>query len=246
VPAFPEREDRTSFSSTKESDTGVAQSFTNSKTSSYLRWEVLTAGSEEAIDDTFSTPSGGNTPVEMLPEEVTMLNPQSTLHGLVCPCDSFRGWKNISIGGKVASKSFGDLRRLALRWDWDTHDEQTKMVTSPLLLTPDLKKRDGTFLPGQSPFERLPMELLGEFLSVLLRQCSGLESSDPFGLRLFSYSRGLTSKFGHVIRTPHHRTSGSVIILCRQFMKPFSNVSRLDNRPACNRHSSKWLHGQEY
>jgi hypothetical protein len=34
------RVDRTSFSSTKESDTGIAQSFTNSKTSSYLRWEV--------------------------------------------------------------------------------------------------------------------------------------------------------------------------------------------------------------
>jgi hypothetical protein len=91
-----------------------------------------------------------------------MLNPQSTLHGLVCPCDSFRGWKNISIGGKVASKSFGDLRRLALRWDWEQNEEQAKRVNMPLHITSDLKARDGTYLPGQSPFERLPMELLGE------------------------------------------------------------------------------------
>jgi hypothetical protein len=184
APALPDRADRTSFSSTKESDTGVAQSFTNSKTSSYLRWEVGVSGSDEAIDDTVSSTSGGsNSPVELLPEETNMLNPQSTLHGLVCPCDSFRGWKNISIGGKVASKSFGDLRRLALRWDWEANDEQTRKLNIPVYVTPDLKKRDGTFLPGQSPFEKLPMELLGEFYPCLFKHYSELESSDPLGIR---------------------------------------------------------------
>lgn len=159
---LPQREDRTSFSSTKESDTGIAQSFTNSKTSSYLRWEVGASPPEDAIDDA-STSGGSNSPEELLPEETkTMLNPQSTLHGLVCPCDSFRGWKNISIGGKVASKSFGDLRRLALRWDWEQNEEQARKANIPLHLTSDLRARDGTYLPGQSPFERLPMELLGE------------------------------------------------------------------------------------
>ena len=184
APALADRADRTSFSSTKESDTGVAQSFTNSKTSSYLRWEVGVSGSDEAIDDTVSSTSGGsNSPVELLPEETNMLNPQSTLHGLVCPCDSFRGWKNISIGGKVASKSFGDLRRLALRWDWEANDEQTKQFNIPLHVGPDLKKRDGTFLPGQSPFEKLPMELLGELFPLHFKHYSELESSDPLSLR---------------------------------------------------------------
>lgn len=163
VPATPDRADRTSFSSTKESDTGGPQSFTNSKTSSYLRWEVGASDTEEAIDDTASFVSTESpSPVELLPEEAKMLNPQSTLHGLVCPCDSFRGWKNISIGGKVASKSFGDLRRLALRWDWEQSEEQAKKLNIPLHVTPDLKKKDGTYLPGQSPFEKLPMELLGK------------------------------------------------------------------------------------
>src|SRR4051812_31699463 len=111
APALADRVDRTSFSSIKESNTGVAQSFTSSKTSSLER------GSEEAIDD------GTTTPLEKVVGEDRMLNPQSSLHGLICPCDSFRGWKNISIGGKVASKSFGDLRRLASRWDWQANDE---------------------------------------------------------------------------------------------------------------------------
>lgn len=164
-PALADRADRTSFSSTKESNTGVAQSFTDSKTSSYLRWEIGSSGSEDAIDDGSSIGSEVESPVERLPEEPIMLNPQSTLHGLVCPCDSFRGWKNISIGGKVASKSFGDLRRLAMRWDWETSDDRGKKVVVPLLSPTGVKKIDGTFLPGQSPFERLPMELLGEFSS---------------------------------------------------------------------------------
>lgn len=164
---FPDRADRTSFSSTKESDTGVAQSFTNSKTSSYLRWEFGVSGSEEAIDDTASIRSGESPEIELPPDEITMLNPQSTLHGLVCPCDSFRGWKNISLGGKVASKSFSDLRRLALRWEWEPNEQQTKNVSVSQLATTDFKRRDGSFLAGKSPFERLPMELLGEFLSFL-------------------------------------------------------------------------------
>lgn len=159
VPPLVDRADRTSFSSTKESDTGVAQSFTDSKTSSYLRWEVSLPGAEEAIDDDISVASGLEPPVE-----ADMLNPQSTLHGVVCPCDSFRGWKSISIGGKVASKSFGDLRRLALRWDWEARDERPRKTIAPLEVPAGAKKVDGTFLPGQSPFERLPMELLGEFL----------------------------------------------------------------------------------
>jgi len=180
--AFPDRADRTSFSSTKESDTGVAQSFTNSKTSSYLRWEVGVSGSEEAIDDTASIQSGETAVVEEQPEEITMLNPQSTLHGLVCPCDSFRGWKSISLGGKVASKSFGDLRRQALRWDWEPNEEQMKKTSAaPLRLSNDMKKTDGPFLPGKSPFERLPMELLGAIIDQLATDIppNGFTSETP-------------------------------------------------------------------
>lgn len=181
APALPDRVDRTSFSSTKESDTGVAQSFTNTKTSSYLRWEVGVSGSEEAIDDTISINSGVQTPVEQLPQESDMLSPDGSVQGLVCPCDSFRGWKNISIGGKIASKSFGDLRRLALRWDWEPHGEPTKKVNVPLLTaTPGLRRRDGAFSSGESPLEKLPMELLGELLLFASNDAPKPESSDRY------------------------------------------------------------------
>jgi hypothetical protein len=126
--------DRTSFSSVKENTTGVAQSFTDSKTSSYLRHEYDLNGSEDAILDDAS--SGSVTPVlekrPGLESQVAMLNPQSTLHGLVCPCDGFRGWKAISIGGKTASKSFGDLRALSMRWEWDSK-VQVRVFAPPSL-----------------------------------------------------------------------------------------------------------------
>jgi hypothetical protein len=78
-----DRVDRTSFSSIKESNSGVAQSFTDSKTSSYLRHELL---SEEAIlDDTSSgsrTPEEGATGAQRLGGGM-LTNPQSLLHGFV-------------------------------------------------------------------------------------------------------------------------------------------------------------------
>jgi hypothetical protein len=44
-------------------------------------------------------------------------NPHSMLYGFVCPCYSFKGWKGISIKGRIASKSFGDLKGLGMRYD---------------------------------------------------------------------------------------------------------------------------------
>jgi hypothetical protein len=123
TPPTSDRVDRTSFSSIKENNTGVAQSFTDSKTSSYLRHEYTLNGSEDAILDDASS-SGSVTPVlerkPGLESQIAMLNPQSALHGFVCPCDGFRGWKAISIGGRTASKSFSDLRALSMRWEWDS------------------------------------------------------------------------------------------------------------------------------
>jgi hypothetical protein len=143
------RVDRTSFSSIKESDDGVAQSFTTTKTSSYLRAE-----DEEAISDGLVTP-----PME---RPGLMTNPHSALHGFVCPCDGFRGWKAIGIRGKVASKSFGDLRALGNRFDWDVK----KDVGMPSVA----KEEDGRYAAGQSPLEMLPMELLGESISIFMIQ----------------------------------------------------------------------------
>jgi len=164
-----DRVDRTSFSSIKESNSGVAQSFTDSKTSSYLSCELLSPGSEEAIfDDTSSgsrTPEEGTTGLQRLGGGL-LTNPQSLLHGFVCACDGFRGWKGISIKGKVASKSFGDLRALG-RWDWGVRDEQSARGEGEEMGSVEMQAKKGKvdpkILPGQSPLESLPMELLGEF-----------------------------------------------------------------------------------
>jgi hypothetical protein len=53
----PDRADRTSFSSIKESNSGIAQSFTTSKTSSYLRNQYSTDNidDEDAIIDESSS-----------------------------------------------------------------------------------------------------------------------------------------------------------------------------------------------
>lgn len=148
-----DRVDRTSFSSVKETDTGIAQSFTDSKTSSYLRNEYSFGdGSDEAVFDDGS--SGGGTP-ENERERVlgkiipgTLTSPDSRLHGFICPADGFRGWKGISVRGRVASKSSGDLRALG-RWDWDVVQDEKKVAKE-------------TVVAGKSPIESLPVELLGK------------------------------------------------------------------------------------
>ena len=96
---------------------------------------------------------------------VGMLNPQSALHGFVCPCDGFKGWKSISVGGKIASKSFGDLTKLRMGWDWETKAKakEEKMVADSIVETTEPEVEEGKYRVGQSPFEKLPMELLGRF-----------------------------------------------------------------------------------
>lgn len=163
TPPTSDRIDRTSFSSVKENKTGIAQSFTDSKTSSYLRHEYLLNDSEDAILDDASS-SGSVTPIiEPKPgaeSDMKMLSSQSPLHGFVSPCDGFRGWKNIPIGGKPASKSFGDLRSLAMRWEWES---KVKGGGNTIRDGPaSAKKVDGKYASGQSPFERLPTELLSK------------------------------------------------------------------------------------
>ncbi|RFU33142.1 hypothetical protein B7463_g3175, partial [Scytalidium lignicola] len=150
-----DRVDRSSFSSVKE-NAGVVQSFTDSKTSSYLRNKFIVSPSEEAIED--SPPI--TPPSEELPFALT--NPHSMLHGFVCPCENFKGWKSIGISGKVASKSYSDLKALR-SWDWETttQEKPTTVNQAPCKLKP------GQNIPGRSPLESLPMEILGSIIDHL-------------------------------------------------------------------------------
>jgi len=139
-------QDRTSFSSFRENNhSTTAQAFFDSKTSSYGR------ASEEAIDDldefvTNAPQSGPKASGYMS----SLTNPNSVLHGHVCPCVGFTGWKQITIGGRTASRSSGDLRKLGKIWAWET-----------LSSTSDSSSRVDVRSPaGQAPIEKLPVELL--------------------------------------------------------------------------------------
>lgn len=164
IPPTTERIDRNSFSSVKESHTsGIAQNFTDSKTSSYLRNSITSfTGEEDAIlDDSSST--GVQTPEEKVRgvKKGLMTNPASRLHGAVCPCDGFMGWKGIGIKGRMASKSFGDLKGLGNRWEWETNGGDVVMGAT----ASKVKIQKGRCVPGRSQFESLPMELLGKLIS---------------------------------------------------------------------------------
>ncbi|KAI1484611.1 hypothetical protein F5X96DRAFT_683465 [Biscogniauxia mediterranea] len=151
TPSSSESSSRSSFSSVRE--TNLAQTFTSTKVSSYS--EVL----EEAVED---QPSSGLTMaaatskpnMQFMPP---MTRPNSRLHGGWCPAvavDSFRGWKQIDVRGRLASRSFGDLQTFKMVWSTPSPAPKTKGSERPR--------------PGQSPIERLPTEILNQIIDHLV------------------------------------------------------------------------------
>lgn len=169
TPPTSDRMDRTSFSSIKENHSGVAQSFTDSKTSSYLRHRFDLAGTEDAVDDdsisgSSASPSGSGsvTPAEerlvitgtdgvMLQDSSDSL--PSSFNSLLdfVPCEGFRGWKGISIQGRKASKSVNDLKAMAMKFEWESIAKGEVEV--------------GGHARNLSPLEKLPTEVLGKIPS---------------------------------------------------------------------------------
>jgi Leucine Rich repeat len=150
-PPVSDRQDRESFASFKEDRSAIAQSFIVSKISSYSR------AFEEVIDDSASEennfePEGHHAHPFDSPMAVT--NPYSMMNGFICPCEGFRGWKKITVGGKPASRSFSDLRIASKVFAWDLPGSKEKKGEKP---------RNAA---GQSYLERLPMELLRTCWSV--------------------------------------------------------------------------------
>jgi len=149
-PATPDRVSRSSFSSIRENDSDLAQTFSSSKISSLS----ATSDSEEAVEDSvpqdIAPPSRANMVETQLYRPVT--RPDSKLLGYIAPADSFTGWKQINVRGKLASKSFGDLQALNLSW----HS------------TSKLPRKKGSYPPGGAPFERLPIELLSAIVNLLV------------------------------------------------------------------------------
>lgn len=126
---------RSSFSSVRENDDGLAQTFTRSKISSY------TQAPEEVFDE---SPSAE---IAQPSFQAPRTQPHSKLHGFFFPADSFKGWKQIPIKGKRASRSCEDLHKLHMTW------------SSP---APPASKTSKTYPAGTSPLEKLPSEMLGK------------------------------------------------------------------------------------
>lgn len=126
---------RSSFSSVRENDDGLAQTFTRSKISSY------TNEADPVFDESPSVEI--SQPAFLAP----LTQPNSKLHGFWAPAPTFKGWREIPLKGKKASRSYENLRNLDMEW-------------SPPQ-TPKPEKTKATFATGQSPFECLPGEVLG-------------------------------------------------------------------------------------
>ncbi|OLN92194.1 F-box protein [Colletotrichum chlorophyti] len=157
-PDTPEKNGRSSFSSIRENDSDLAQTFTSSKVSSYAQKSV-----DPVFDDSSASPSPLASPsldmgeVQFLPP-VTL--PNSKLHGGWYPASSFKGWKQINVKGKTASKSFSDLQALHMSWS-----------TPPA--SPKGKNKHAN---GRAPMERLPLEVLGSIIELLV-----LDIPPPYG-----------------------------------------------------------------
>lgn len=141
-----EKTARSSFSSVREEDDGlhVAQTFTRSKVSSY------TQANEEVFDESPSLE------ISQPSFHAPLTQPHSRLHGIWVPADSFKGWREIPLKGKVASRSFENLRSLHMTW-------------SPPPTPAPVVKKPTSYVAGKSPIESLPSEVLGTFLSNFAR-----------------------------------------------------------------------------
>lgn len=156
-PTTPDRDSRSSFSSIREHESTLTQTFTHSKLSSYV------VGDEEAVEES-SQRSTSNSP-QLRPRDIDMIQtqtqfqppvtqPNSKLLGYWTPADSFRGWKDIQVKGKFASKSFSDLKILNQSW-------------SPPPTPTIVFDKNRPNPPGEAPIERLPFEVLSKFSEIL-------------------------------------------------------------------------------
>ncbi|KAF7539374.1 hypothetical protein G7054_g2136 [Neopestalotiopsis clavispora] len=146
----PETSGRSSFSSVRENDSDLAQTFTSTKVSSYSR-----EPEEDAVEDLPSPFDMATVTETQFRPPVT--RPDSRLLGSWLPAvaaDGFQGWKQIDVRGKPASRSYGDLQALRIVW------------SSPAAATKP--KPSGLPVPGQSAIETLPLELLGTIIDHLI------------------------------------------------------------------------------
>ncbi|KFG80730.1 Leucine Rich Repeat domain protein [Metarhizium anisopliae] len=202
---------RSSFSSVRENDDGLAQTFTRSKVSSYI----------EAPEDVFD-----ESPISELSQpsfQAPLTQPHSKLHGFWYPPDSFKGWREIPIKGKKASRSFDDLRKLDMSWE-----------SPPASPAPVKRHHTGSYAIGDAPLERLPSEVLASIIDLLVVEIppNGLTTRNTDLMALLLTSRSihattLTTLYRHVT-IPHSRIFRKFLNTISEYPSLATIVRRLD------------------
>lgn len=199
---------RSSFSSVRENDDGIAQNFTRSKISSYIE------APEEVFDE--SPSSEISQPTFQAP----LTQPHSKLHGFVYPAEGFKGWKEIALSGKKASRSCEDLHKLHMTWDTPAPLPQKKLL--------DVYPR------ATAPLERLPSEVLGSIIDLLVVEIppNGLTTRNTDLMALLRTSRAihaatLNTLYRH-ITIPHSRIFRKFLNTITEYPALATIVRRID------------------
>ncbi|KAI5858301.1 hypothetical protein GGS23DRAFT_334259 [Durotheca rogersii] len=210
----PDKSTRSSFSSVRENDSNLAQTFTTTKVSSYSK------EADEAIEDQPPLPTEMTTQTQFVPP---VTQPNSRLHGSWFPAvaaEGFQGWKQIGVKGRQASKSYGDLQALKIVW------------STPA--TPPRKKDPERPPPGQSSIEKLPAEILGQIIDHLVLDVppNGISARNVDLMSLLLTSRTLHSatlnSLYKNITIPHSRIFRKFLTHISQNQELGTIVRRLD------------------
>ncbi|KAL7951089.1 leucine rich repeat domain protein [Trichoderma barbatum] len=199
---------RSSFSSVRENDDGIAQTFTRSKISSYT----------EVPEDVFDESPVAELPQSMFQSPLTQ--PNSKLHGFWYPAEGFRGWREIPLKGRTASRSCEDLHKLHMTWE----------TPAPVIVA----KPHEIYPTTASPLERLPSEVLGAIVDLLFVELppNGLTTRNADLMSLLLTSRSLhaatlTTLYRH-ITIPHSRIFRKFLATITTYPSLATIVRRLD------------------
>ncbi|RCI17352.1 hypothetical protein L249_2261 [Ophiocordyceps polyrhachis-furcata BCC 54312] len=198
---------RSSFSSVRENDDGLAQTFTRSKVSSYID------APEPVFDE---SPSAEKADFSFRPP---LTQPHSRLHGFWFPSDSFRGWKHIPIKGRRVSRSCEDLHKLLVMWDH---------------VSPVKNKSRLSHAVGLSPLETLPAEVLGAIIDLLVVEIppNGLTTRNADLMAILLTSRSMHAATLDVlyrhITIPHSRIFRKFLTTIDMYPALATIVRRLD------------------
>ncbi|KAF4123868.1 leucine Rich Repeat [Geosmithia morbida] len=213
-----EKTARSSFSSVREDDDGLAQTFTRSKVSSYIN-------DVDVFDEAQSPVNGLPAQQAAAIFQPPLTRPHSQLHGgFWLPATSFRGWREIPLKGKKASSSSENLRGLFMSWSPprtpDDEDVRKPRVTSRP--------------PGESLLESLPTEVLGDIIDRLVVELppNGLTTRNADLMSLLTTSRTIHSTTLNTlyrrITIPHSRIFRKFLNTITEYPSLASIVRRLD------------------